>query len=161
MNPNNPISEEAVLVRYDFLVNGEPLFVISNFGEGDIYDTVTLTVEQPNTFEWVGGNDNVSITVNGVPVVNGKCEFALDAINQDNRIYVQLTENEASRGFYINTLNSNLPLITPEGASHTPGDFFLSFINTRTIVKTDNDGSILYYRNEDSDETQYGLWDFS
>ena len=145
---------------YCFLVNGEPLSVNSDFSEEDYYDAVTLTVEQLNSFEWIDGDDAVSITVNGVALENGKCQFALDTISQDDKIYVQVTEGEETRGFYINTLNSNLPLITTEGSAQTPGDFFLSFINTRSIVKTDNDGNILYYRNEDSEETQYGLWDF-
>ena len=145
---------------YDFLVNGEPLSVSLAFSEGDIYDAVTLTVEQLNSFEWIGDDDSVSIMVNGVALEDRKCEFALESIAQDAQIYIQVTDEGVTRGFFINTLNSRLPLITADGNAQTPGDFFLSFINTRSIVKTDNDGNILYYRNEDSEETQYGLWDF-
>ena len=71
---------------YCFLVNGEPLSVNSDFSEEDYYDAVTLTVEQLNSFEWIDGDDAVSITVNGVALENGKCQFALDTISQDDKI---------------------------------------------------------------------------
>ena len=145
---------------YDFLVNGEPLSVSTDFLDGEAFDTVTLTVEQLNTFEWVGALPSVNVTVNGVALENGKCEFELTEISLNEKILVEMTEGGITHSFVINTLNSNLPPITAEGESQTPGDFFLSFINRRVIVKTDNEGKILYYRNEDAPDKQFGLWDF-
>ena len=150
---------------YDFRINGEVLSVRKAFADGAVFDTVTLTTEQLNSFEWLNAEEGVSITVNGIALENGRCDFALTGINKDTTIEVELTQGESSREFFINTMNSHLPEIRAEiqegslGAN-TPGDFFLSFINTRSIVKTDNAGNILYYRNEDSPDTQYGLWDF-
>ncbi len=145
---------------FDFLVNGELLSVSADFDDGARFDTVTLTVEQPNSFEWLGADQSTSITVNGIALENGRCDFALAEISQDATVVVQITREGITRKFEINTLNSKLPPIIVTGVSHTPGDFFLSFINSRSIVKTDNEGRILYYRNEDSPDTQYGLWDF-
>ena len=152
----------AVVINetYDFLVNGEPLSVQTDFADGASFNAITLTVEQLNSFEWVDADANIAITVNGIALENGKCEFALDEISETEKILVQVTQGDVTREFTINTLNTHLPLITAEGTSQTPGDFFLSFINTRSIVKTDNTGKLLYYRNEDAPDTQFGLWDF-
>ena len=161
------LSVSAVTVdTYDFLINGETLSVQKDFADDAVFDTVTLTTEQLNSFEWTNAEEGVSITVNGIALENGKCGFALTGISKDDKITVQIAQgDETPRMFTINTLNSHLPEIRaeiPEGSlgANTPGDFFLSFINTRTIVKADNAGNILYYRNEDSPDTQYGLWDF-
>ena len=160
---NNEIQElRAVEVAeyFDFLINGEPLSVERAFSDGEFFNTTMLTVEQPNTFEWLAADNTASITVNGIALENGKCEFSLEEIGEDATIAVQVTQGEITREFEINTLNTHLPPIAVTGASQTPGDFFVSFINTRSIVKTDNEGKILFYRNEDSEDTQYGLWDF-
>lgn len=156
---------EVVVEKYEFLVNGERLAVRKDFADGAVFDTITLTTEQLNSFAWANAEEGVAITVNGIALTDGKCDFALTEISGTNKIQVQVTQGEITRNFSINTLNSHLPPITVEGTdetptAHTPGDFFLSFISTRTIMKTDNTGKILYYRNEDSPNTQYGLWDF-
>ena len=145
---------------YDFLIDGELLSVRKDFADGAVFDTVTLTVERLNSFVWTNAREGVSITVDGIALENNRCDFALTEISETEKIRVQIEEGGVTRGFTINTLNSHLPPITAEGVSQTPGDFFLGFINTRSIVKTDNTGGILYYRNEDSPETKYGLWDF-
>ena len=160
METSEPLRAVVVNETYDFLVNGEALSVQTDFAEGASFNVVTLTVEQLNSFEWVGADADIAITVNGIALENGKCEFALTEISEDEKILVQVTQGGITREFTINTLSTHLPPITVTGTSQTPGDFFLSFINTRTIVKTDNEGNILYYRNEDSPDTQYGLWDF-
>ena len=51
---NNEMQElRAVEVAeyFDFLINGEPLSVTRDFSDGALFNTTTLTVEQPNTFE--------------------------------------------------------------------------------------------------------------
>ena len=145
---------------YDFLIDGELLSVRKDFSDGAVFDTITLNVEQLNSFVWTNAGEGVSITVNGIALENGSCDFAVTEISETEKIRVRIEEGGVTRGFTVNTLNSRLPPITAEGVSQTPGDFFLGFINTRSIVKTDNAGRILYYRNEDSPETKYGLWDF-
>ena len=145
---------------YYFLIDGEILSVRKDFTDGDVFDTITLTTEQLNSFEWLEPDPAVTITVNGIALEDGRCKFALAEIGQDEKIRVRISGTGGDREFLINTLNANLPPITVEGTSHTAGDFFLSFISTRSIIKTDNDGKIIYYRNEDADDTQYGLWDF-
>ena len=145
---------------YYFLINGEILSVPKDFTDGDVFNTVTLTAEQPNTFEWLEADPAVTVTVNGTPLEAGRCEFSLAAISPEETIEVRITGDAEDHGFEINTLNANLPPITVEGVSLTPGDFFLSFINTRSIVKTDKAGNIIYYRNEDGEDARYGLWDF-
>ena len=149
-----------VIPEYGFLINGELLSVRKDFAAGDTFNTITLTTEQLNSFEWLNAEEGVSITVNGIALENGKCEFALAKIGETEKIHVQVTQGGVAREFVIRTLNTNLPPVTVEGASQTPGDFFLSFFNTRSIIKTDRNGNIVYYRNEDSPETKYGLWDF-
>jgi hypothetical protein len=145
---------------YYFLINGEVLSVQKDFIDGAVFNTITLTTEQLNSFEWLEADPAVTVTVNGTALEDGRCEFALAEIGQNEKIRVRISGAGGDREFLINTLNTNLPPITAEGTSLTAGDFFLSFINTRTIVKTDNNGKIIYYRNEDADDTQYGLWDF-
>jgi autotransporter passenger strand-loop-strand repeat protein len=149
-----------VIPEYEFLINGEVLSVRKDFDPDAVFNTVTLTTEQLNSFEWLNLEEGVSIAVNGTALENGKCEFALAKIGEAEKIHVQIAQGDAAREFVINTLNTNLPPITVEGASQTPGDFFLSFFNTRSIIKTDKNGNIVYYRNEDAPDTRYGLWDF-
>ncbi|MBQ9337414.1 MAG: hypothetical protein IJS14_08980 [Lentisphaeria bacterium] len=145
---------------YQFLINGEVLSVPNDFTDGNVFDTVTLTTEQPNTFEWLEADPAVTVTVNGIALEAGRCDFTLASISQEETIEVRITGNSGEHVFEINTLNANLPPVTVEGTSLTPGDFFLSFINTRSIVKTDKAGNIIYYRNEDGEDARYGLWDF-
>ena len=161
MNENNQGPKQMLTAdMYEFLINGELLSVQKNFTDKDVFNTITLTVEQLNTFEWIEPDPNVTITVNDIAVENGRCDFALAEITAEAKISVKITQGGAEREILINTLNTHLPEIKVEGNSNTPGDFFLSFISTRSIVKTDNDGKIIFYRNEDGDDMHYGLWDF-
>ena len=160
MEDSANLREVVINETYDFLVNGESLSVQTDFADGAAFNVITLTVEQLNSFEWVNADTDITITVNGIALENGKCEFALTEISETEQIHVLLTQGDTTREFTINTLNTYLPLITVEGTSQTPGDCFVSFINTRSIVKTDHEGNILYYRNEDAPTMQFGLWDF-
>ena len=82
-----------IVDSYEFLVNGEILSVKADFADGSLYDAVTLTVEKLNSFEWLGGDTTTAITVNGIALENGRCEFALEEINENAKIIVQVTSD--------------------------------------------------------------------
>ena len=76
---------------YYFLINGEVLSVRKDFIDGDVFDTITLTTEQLNSFEWLEADPAVTITVNGIALEDGRCDFALAEIGQDEKIRVVYT----------------------------------------------------------------------
>ena len=85
-------------------------------------------------------------------------------IAKDKQIGIAYTIGGQSGIVRLNTLHSGIPDIVAEGKGVIPGDFYLSFIYQRLIMKYDNDGQILYYRYDPTPAVgtfnELGYWDF-
>ena len=105
-----------------------------------------------------------SITVNGQSLNDGKCTLSITEIAQDKQIEIAYTSAGVSGVVYLNTLHAGIPDIEARGRALIPGDFYLSFIYQRLIMKYDNEGRILYYRYDPTPLagtfSETGYWDF-
>ena len=85
-------------------------------------------------------------------------------IAKDKQIEIAYTIGGQSGIVRLNALHSGIPDIVAEGKGVIPGDFYLSFIYQRLIMKYDNDGQILYYRYDPTLDVgtfkELGYWDF-
>lgn len=91
----NFVHAEPVVPEYEFLINGEALSVRKDFAPEAVSNTVTLTTEQLNSFEWTNAEEGVSIMVNGIALENGKCDFALAKLDETEKIRVQFPQGGA------------------------------------------------------------------
>ena len=83
---------------------------------------------------------------------------------KDKQIEIAYTISGQSDTVRLNTLHSGIPDIVAEGKGVIPGDFYLSFVFQRLIMKYDNNGQILYYRYDPTPDVstfkELGYWDF-
>lgn len=85
-----------------------------------------------------------SITVGGKDASSGSCTLPIDAIDSDKQIEIAYTTGDVSGTVRLNTLHSGIPYIEARGRALIPGDFYLSFIYQRLIMKYDNEGRCIY-----------------
>jgi len=85
-------------------------------------------------------------------------------IARDKQIEIAYTTGGQSGTVRLNTLPAGVPDIEATGKGVIPGDFYLSFIYQRLIMKYDNDGRILFYRYDPTPAAgtfnELGYWDF-
>ena len=85
-------------------------------------------------------------------------------IAKDKQIEIAYTTGGQSGTVVLNTFPASAPDFVSEGKGVIPGDFYLSFIYQRLIMKYDNEGRILYYRYDPTPKTgtfqELGYWDF-
>lgn len=124
-----------------FYVNGEPLIVDLFDADGRSFNLVTLNTEYNAEIKARPGGYLKSFSIKGMDS-NGRLK--IDSISENNKIPVSYTTIKGDEGtFYLNTLNSNIPVMQATGRSVSDGDFYLSFVILRLIMKVDNDGNIL------------------
>lgn len=161
---DNGIGFNRVTNAEDFhlKINGEDLFVPLNFTSGAFYDAVTLNTEVGNKIEWLNPFNNGDLTLNEQSFKDTPLAFEIRTIHKDNALRVNVKLGLEEKHFYIRTQNSALPEFITKGVSMTDGDFYMSFVNARAIMKVDNHGNIMYYRCEDNTMNRdgTGLWDF-
>ena len=106
------------------------------------------------------------IKIDGNPVVDGACSWQVSDIPLDGRYKIEYLTPHASLvdTIRINAYPKGAPTYTTKGTGQIPGDFYLSFIYQPLIMKVDNDGNLLYYRFDPTDDNgtfqELGCWDF-
>lgn len=115
-----------------------------------------VTVENAEAFQ--------SVTVGGRAVANGSCSLPVGRIDKDTQIEIDYTTGGQQGRILLNTLHIGIPEIKATGKAKADGDFYLSFVWLRLIMKYDNDGRVLFYRYEPrtitSTDDVSGWWDF-
>ncbi len=105
-----------------------------------------------------------SLTIDGNRLKNNTLALPVKRIDKDSHIIIDYNTGAQQGTVVLNTLNSLIPEMEVSGKGEAPGDYYLSFVWLRLIIKCDNAGDILYYRyeprtfsdvNDDS-----GWWDF-
>ena len=104
------------------------------------------------------------ITINGRAVSDGSCALPIDSITRNTHIEIAYTTGGQPGRVLLNTLHDGIPDIKATGKAQAPGDFYLSFVWLRLIMKYDNDGHLLFYRYEPrtiaNTNDVSGWWDF-
>jgi hypothetical protein len=105
-----------------------------------------------------------SLTIDGNRLKNNTLALPVKRIDKDSHIIIDYNTGAQQGTVVLNTLNSLIPEMEVSGKGEAPGDYYLSFVWLRLIIKCNNAGDILYYRyeprtfsdvNDDS-----GWWDF-
>lgn len=148
--------------KMSLIVNGERYDIDLNSLEA--VNLVTLNTEFDAEFEVENATMFSDIDINGVPLNEGRADVRIDEISADKSININYTQNGKNGTITLNTLPAMLPKIEATGEAVIEGDFYLSFINYRLIMKYDNKGNIIFYRHEaytpaDMSEAT-GWWDF-
>ena len=104
------------------------------------------------------------ITIGGQTVADGTCSLPVGRIDKDTQIEIAYSTGGQQGRIKLNTLHSGIPEIRASGQAVIPGQFYLSFIYQRLIMKYDNDGNIIFYRYEPTHLagtfSELGYWDF-
>ena len=156
---NQPKSEATELC---ITVNGEHYDIALPATEA--VNLATLCTEFDADIEIGNMEAFQTISVNGQPLNEGRCSLPIAEIANDKQIEIAYTTGEKSGTISLNTLHSGIPEIEARGRALIPGDFYLSFIYQRLIMKYDNEGHIVYYRYDPTPLagtfSECGYWDF-
>lgn len=124
-------------------INGR-IHQLSLSTDGAFANVESLTSEFPNSFELLGGG--LELTVDGVPLRHGEVvDCAVNKIAYDEHLTLIAGNGDETRTIYIRTLNSLLPSIQSAGASPYPGHYYITTIATKTLMKLDGKGDVVYY----------------
>ena len=125
---------------------------------------VTLGTEFDTEFRVDNAAAFQGITISGHTLTGGKCAFRVSEISKEAKITISYTTGGKTANVILNTLHSGIPEIRASGQAVIPGQFYLSFIYQRLIMKYDNDGKVIYYRYEPTHLagtfSELGYWDF-
>ncbi len=155
-NPVSPAAEMCLCVNGEYYDIALPVS-----GSVDLRTLCTefdadVRIENTDAFE--------SLTVGGIDVLSGSCVLPVTEIAKNRQIEITYTTGGQSGIVRLNTLPAGVPDIEATGKGVIPGDFYLSFIYQRLIMKYDNDGRILYYRYDPTPLAgtfnEQGYWDF-
>lgn len=124
---------------------------------------ITLCTEFDAEIEIDNADQFQKITVGGIDASKGSCSLPITKLSADNHIVINYKTGGKEGSITVNTLHPKMPAIVSAGKAMIPGDFYLSFIWRRFILKYDNDGNLLFYRygpmDKDNDQMD-GYWDF-
>ena len=124
---------------------------------------ITLNTEFDAEFEVENASMFQELVIAGKSAKNGFVKVPVEKIAAGVQLPVEYRSGDNQGVLRINTLNSNIPPMVASGKATTEGDFYLSFVHLRLIMKYDNDGNILYYRcdpDEIGSSNNTGWWDF-
>ena len=157
---NSPSPEPAMMCLE---VNGERYDVPLPCHEN--LNLRTLCSEFAADIKVLNYSDFKSITIADQPVVNGAVSYTLPTdLTTAGYIPIDYTTATQQGSFLVNAYPEDIPGIAHQGKGQIPGHFYLSFIYQPLIMKYDNDGQLLYYRFEPTEDNgtfqELGFWDF-
>ena len=159
---NDDSDAPANATEMKLIVNGEHYDIA--LPATDAVDLVTLCREFDAEFQVENAAAFQTITIGGQPLQDGRCAFAIKDISKDTKIEIAYTTGDQQGTVTLNTLHSGIPEINASGRALIPGQFYLSFIYLRLIMKYDNSGNVIYYRYEPTylagTFSELGYWDF-
>lgn len=152
----------AVATEMCLYVNGEHYDIALPATEA--VNLTTLCTEFDADIRIENAEEFQDLTVGGVSAPNGSCSLPIEEIAADRQIEIAYTTSGKTGIVRLNTRHAGIPEIKATGQGKAPGDFYLSFVWLRLIMKYDNDGHLLYYRFEPRTITNTndvsGWWDF-
>ena len=129
-----------------------------------VVDLTTLCTEFDAEITIKNASQFQELSIDGQSLAGGSCHHHVDTIAAGRQIVLRYRSGEKEGVLRLNTLHSGIPRMETSGHATADGDFYLSFVYQRLIMKYDNEGHILYYRYEPH-QTQNavdvtGWWDF-
>ncbi len=159
---SDDINTEVPATELCLTVNGEQYHIALPAKEG--INLKTLSTEAAADISISNAADFQQLSVGGTDARSGKCTLAIGEIAKDKQISITYTTGDQSGTVQLNTLHAGIPVIEATGKGVIPGDFYLSFIYQRLVMKYNNDGHILYYRYDPTEKAgnfnEQGFWDF-
>ncbi len=164
-SPQVPLADQTL----HFTVNGENLEMPLS-KDGAVFDAVTMNCEFPNEFQLINQGNGVKVSINGEELKkDGTAAVEIPKLSFNTMVDITASDGTDERTVHLRTVSSKVPALITAGKSPYEGAYYISFVNTPTIVKLDEAGNLLYYRCEDNgtnaapqeDPTKVeGLWDF-
>ena len=157
---NTDVPKPATELR--LTINGE--YYDITLPATETVNLATLSTETTADIHVENAADFQKLTIGGTDARSGKCAITVGEIAKDRQIEIAYTTGDQSGTVHLNTLHTGIPVIEATGKGVTPGDFYLSFIFQRLVMKYDNDGRILFYRFDPTSKAgtfnEQGYWDF-
>ena len=130
---------------------------------GEHYDIVLPATEAVN-LRTLNTEFEADIRVENAEAFEAITVSPFTGIAKDKQIEIAYTIGGKRGTVRLNTLHSGIPEIIADGKAVIPGDFYLSFVFQRLIMKYDNDGHIIFYRYDLTPKAgtldEVGYWDF-
>ena len=144
-------------------VNGEHYTIALPAAEAQ--DLKTLNTEAAADIRIENAGEFKALAIDGHDATSGQLKLNISELSSGKTIGIDYTTAKGQKGTVkLNTLNSGLPNIEASGKAELEGDFYLSYIYQRLIMKYDNNGRLLYYRYEPTALSgtlqENGYWDF-
>lgn len=144
-------------------VNGEHYTIALPAAEPQ--DLKTLNTEAAADIRIENASEFKALAIDGHDATSGQLKLNISELSSSKTIGIDYTTAKGQKGTAkLNTLNSALPRIEASGKAELEGDFYLSYIYQRLIMKYDNNGRLLYYRYEPTALSgtlqENGYWDF-
>jgi AcrR family transcriptional regulator len=130
---DNSPSVEGELSIY---INGEHYVI--NLSDNGPTNLTTLCTEFDADVTVGNSSDFQSIIIDGQTVKGGKCKVPVSKINADTQIKIAYLKNGRPGQVLLNTLHSGIPKLNVNGQAVAKGDFYLSFVYNRLIMKVNN-----------------------
>ena len=125
------------------LINGR-VHQLSLDTDGAHVNVESLTSEFPNSFELLGGE--LQLALEGTSLQRGKpIDHVVEKIAYDKYITLRASNGSDTRTVYIRTLNSLLPDMQSAGESPHAGHYYITTVATKTLLKLDGKGELVYY----------------
>ena len=128
-----------------------------------VINLITLNTEFDAEFEVENASMFQELRIAGKSATGGMVKVPVARIVAGVQLPIEYRSGDNEGTILINTLNANIPPIAVSRKATAEGDFYLSFVHLRLIMKYDNDGKILYYRcdpDEIGSTNNTGWWDF-
>ncbi len=142
-------------------INGETYSI--PLQDNTVVNLITLNTEFDAEFEVENASMFQELRIAGKSATSGFVKVPVEKIEAGVQLPVEYRSGDHEGTMQINTLNANIPTFAVSGKAAAEGDFYLSFVHLRLIMKYDNDGNILYYRcnpDEIGSTNNTGWWDF-
>lgn len=129
-----------------------------------VVDLTTLCTEFDAEITVKNAAEFQELSLDGQSLAGGSCLYNVGTIAADHQMTLRYRSGDKEGVLRLNTLHSGIPQMETTGRAETDGDFYLSFVYQRLIMKYDNEGNVLYYRFEPHQPQNSvdvtGWWDF-
>ena len=142
-------------------INGECYSI--SLQKDTVVNLVTLSTEFDAEVEVENASMFQELSIGGKSATSGFVKVPVAKIATDVQIPIVYRSGDYQGTILVNTLNAQIPPMAVTGKATSEGDFYLSFVHTRLVMKMDNDGNILFYRCNSEDfqsSNNTGWWDF-
>lgn len=134
MGCNHPDETDVLNIK----INGEKYSI--PLKNDTVINLITLNTEFDAEFEVENASMFQELRIAGKSATGGMVKVPVTRIAAGVQLPIEYRSGDHEGTILINTLNANIPPIAASGKATSEGDFYLSFVHLRLIMKYDNDG---------------------